>query len=216
MIAAVLLSLVVMVLFLGPALLVALRLPRPLLVTHDIVDPYVEDGPYRRNVIRVIDGARSHITMVRGEIPFSVYNQDVARALRSARQRGVDITLACGPKVVVPPGDHHPILELAEEGILRLYYPVKDQGPHFVEADSRLLYLEGLHAEGARERPAWLYENSLFVADERRLSVLAAIRRGDLASVASARERHQLLTKEQWNRQEAEASSQPPDPELAG
>lgn len=192
--ATVLISFVAVALFVGPSLIVAWHLRRPLYVRHYTVDPYSRDSVYKRDVLSVINGAEKHLTMVRGELPYSVYDEEIADALRRANGRGVEITLICGPQVLVPEAGVHPILALASEGILSLYYPNLPQPEHFIEADSTTLYWEEPHLPRARNREVWLFRNSYFRAAAERKRVLAAIENGTVVLVRDARERHQLMT----------------------
>jgi phosphatidylserine/phosphatidylglycerophosphate/cardiolipin synthase-like enzyme len=186
--------LAVVLAFLGPIAVVAWILRRPLRVQRYTIDPYSSDGRYKREVIRVINSARTHITMARGEIPPDVYNEEVAAALRAAHRRGVKITLVCGPEVRMPDEGPHPVLQLADEGVLDLYYPHQTRPVHFIEADSRTLYLEAPHPHGAREREVTMFEDSFFRAKDERRRLLADIEAGTIVRVKSAFERHVLLT----------------------
>lgn len=194
MIAELVMSALAVLVFLVPMLVAAWVLRSPLRVRRDTVDPYSKDGAYKNDVIHVINSARTHITMARGEIPPVVYDDDIASALRAAHGRGVNITLVCGPEVRMPEIGPHPVLRLADEGILDLYYPERTRPVHFIEADSRTLYWEGHHPHGARERDVVMFENSYFRAKGERRRLFADIDAGKVKRVKSASERHLLLT----------------------
>jgi hypothetical protein len=203
---AVVISISAIALFVGPALLTIWRSGR-LVYNHRAVNPYDQNGGYKRDILSVIDSARNHITMVRGEIPFIVYDEDVANALRRAYDRGVDITLVCGPMVVVPETGSHPVLTLANEGILRLYYACRTESPHFIEADSRTLYWEAPHPPGAADREVWYLTNSSFSARRHRSRALAAIQSKRAIKVESAQERFVSVTSDQHQALQKDASA---------
>ncbi len=171
---AVLVGLLAVLVFIGPVLIAAWCFRNPTKDTRVALrkrNPY-KDPKYRQTSIAVIDGARQGIVMVRGEIPPSVYNEKVADALRCAHKRGVRIRLICGPKVTMRTDGTHPVLDLAKEGVLELYFSPKNRQPHLVEADGSRIYLEEAHDEGAQTRRVWDIEGFGVVLPELQDEVL--------------------------------------------
>ena len=170
-------------LFIVPTIIVGYMYRKAPRTVHYSINPYDSERNYRAKVIDVINGARKHITLVRGEIPYSVYDEEVSRAMQRANDRGVEITLVCGPMVVVTDSLEHPVLSLADRGVVDLYYSNKTRSPHFVEADGTTLYYEEPHPLGALHRGVWHVENSYFNARMYRRRVMSAIDAGDVKRV---------------------------------
>lgn len=157
-------------------------------------DPYDKAGEYRQRVISVISGSKKHLTLVRGEIPFSVYDSEVADALTKAKkERQVTISIVCGPMVVMKDDLSHPVLSLVEDDIINLYYADISQSPHYIEADGNTIYLEDHHEPGATIRKVTLLENSRFIAPKHLNEVKSEIKKGNYVGVLTPKEKFILL-----------------------
>lgn len=177
MVAAILLSLLSAMLFVGPPALALAHL-RPFKSSEQRLDPYASNGEYLGRIVAIIDGAKRIITMVRGEIPPDVYDRQVAAALIRAHERGVEVRVICGPMVEVSSDKTHPVLDLALNNIIDLYSADRTEPIHFISADSRVLFLEKPHPPGTYERGILSIESSEFTALEWELRVSKDIREG--------------------------------------
>lgn len=202
-----------LILMVGPIAFVAFDYLKPLVADGRWLDPYDQSGAYKKAVLDFINNAaRRHLTIVRGEMPDTVYDGEVADALRCAHKRGVDITIVCGP-IVFRSQDRHPVIRLAEEGIIKLYYSDQGEPVHFLEAEGTRLQLEGRHNHGARSRPVLNLMNSKFIADEYRFQVLDSIKNNRLRSVHKEGAPFIFMTPGEYNKLEENLKNKGLQPE---
>lgn len=110
----------------------------------------------------LVDCVKSHkqsLKIVAGPLCPDVYSKKFAEAVRE--NPTLKITIICGPRIFVENGEN-PVLQLAKENRIRLFYSRELQPLHFRIVDDLDVYVEEPHLENAKERTTYVFKNNPF------------------------------------------------------
>jgi len=112
----------------------------------------------KREFLNFIEKTKRRLLIMSGELFSEVYGDpDVLNAFRSAIDRGVEISVACGPEIDV---NSIEIIKLAQVRLITLYHLRNREPYHFRVSDARHVFLETFHTPFKKDR-----RGSVFVYD---------------------------------------------------
>lgn len=100
---------------------------------------------------------------VGGEGRLEIFSFEMVKALRAAHERGVKISFITGPVQICDNTRKAPLIELAKEGVINLFYSEKRQQEHFWVSERQVFY-EEYHEPAAIERTAYYFRDNAFEA----------------------------------------------------
>jgi len=114
-----------------------------------------------------IDCSAGELYGVTGEGHPMVFNDETLEALRAAHSRGVKMSFIGGPVQIQDDIlNTAPLVQLAKEGVIDLYYSEKRQKEHFWVSKNGMVFSEDIHEPVAEIRTGYYIKNNCFESDD--------------------------------------------------